>query len=305
MKKFAGLFVALETSIIMLAYFFTTAGGEDLYRFYIPFSWGCVTCGFTPPYAGLVLWPLKFLAEPWGWPVWAALTMAGIFIICHFTKVNPVMVLLSFPTLAQLWLGQIDIFICAGLALAVLAKSPYWRSLGLLLALVKPQITWLAVIVLALQYRKEIKVFIFPAAAILLTFVVYGLTWPLDWLINASKNLTPATISVLDIWPYGLSFALAVFIIKPGRPRVEAALMLAALSNPYYRGYSYLSFLIFRAPWWSVILSYAWLLFIPVFGYQAVILIWVMPAVMVGYLLVKEFRGFKVNQQEIVHETIG
>lgn len=42
---------------------FQTHGGDDLYRYYLPFSQGCLNCGYVPYYARLFLWPLSWLPE--------------------------------------------------------------------------------------------------------------------------------------------------------------------------------------------------------------------------------------------------
>jgi hypothetical protein len=66
--------------------------------------------------------------------------------------------------------------------------------------------------------------------------------------------------------------------------------MLSALATPFFGVYSYLVFLIFRAPWWSLPLSYAWLLMYPLYGKASMRFAWVLPIGLLGYLLVKEIN---------------
>jgi len=51
---------------------------------------------------------------------------------------------LSFPFVGQIWLGQIDWLVALGLIIFVFNKNPYLRGVGIILALTKPQLTFLA-----------------------------------------------------------------------------------------------------------------------------------------------------------------
>lgn len=286
--------IAIEVGLITGIASFFLPGGDDLYRFYLPFAEGCLTCGFVPYFAQWILWPLTFVPSQLAWPLWTIVSVAGFIILCWYTKVNPAVVILSFAALGQFWLGQIDVIISIGLAIGLLAVNPYWRGVGILLALVKPQIAGLAVLVLLIhQPRHEImKVIAIPFVAMIVSFIVYGFSWPIDWFLNSSGHLPLHVwrLAPSDVWPYGIVLILTLFVFSPFRLRFEAALIISALASPFFGVYSYLIFLIFRAPWWSLPLSYAWFLMYPVWGNTAMRIAWILPIGLLGYLFYKRWE---------------
>lgn len=287
-----GWVVAIEAGIIIIIASFFLPGGDDLHRFYRPFSQGCLDCGFVPYFAQWLLWPLSLIPSALVWPVWTAISVIGFISLCGYTRVNPAIVILSFPAMGQFWLGQIDVIVAAGMVIGMLGSNPYLRGLGILLALVKPQLAGPAVLILLLhQSRPEIiKVLAIPLAAMLLSFWVYGLAWPLDWLANALANL-PAHLWRLasnEFWPYGLVLMLLIGAFSPVEPRFKATLILSTLATPFFGVYSYVIYLIFLAPWCSLPLSYAWLLLYPFYGQNSIRFAWILPAGLLGYLLIKK-----------------
>jgi hypothetical protein len=287
-----GWFVALEVGLIVIIASFFLPGGDDLYRFYLPFASGCLDCGFVPYFAQWILWPLSLLPPRFVWPIWTTVSVAGFIVLCWYTKINPGIVILSFPAMGQFWLGQIDVIVGAGLVIGLLATNPYLRGIGILLALVKPQLAGLVVLILLIQQPRHelIKVLVLPFVAMIVSFLIYGFTWPINWLTNSLDNL-PLHVWRLasnDIWPYGMIFVVTLFMLSSRRPRFEATLMISALATPFYGVYSYLIFLIFRAPWWSLPLSYAWVLLYPVWGKASMRFAWILPVGLLGYLLFKE-----------------
>ena len=280
-KKYPWRRIGLEAIFLTawVAHFFPY--GADLRGYYLPFARGCLHCGFVPYYAQWLLWPLTLIPSQWVWPIWIVLSALGFWGIARRTGARPWVVLLSFPAVGQFYLGQIDVIVTAGLALALLASNPWWRGVGLVLALVKPQISALAVVVLLLQARREDlpKMLAAPVGVFALSMVVYGFTWPVAWLQNALQHLPPHLWRLPGqmLWPYGLVFLPAVGLFKAGRRRFEAALVISALATPFFSVYSYLIFLTFRAPWWSLPLSYAWLLMWPWYGKRAIAFAWVLP----------------------------
>jgi len=280
--------------IVVIASFFRP-GGDDLYRYYLPFANGHLDAGFVPYFAQWILWPLSLVPQQLAWPAWTVISVAGFLFLCKHTKVNPAIVMLSFPAMGQFWLGQIDIIVSAGLVMALLAANPYLRGAGMLLALVKPQLATLAVLILLIhQPRRDIaKVLIVPFVAMIISFLVYGFTWPIDWFRHTIDSLPVHVwrLASKDIWPYGAVFVLTLFLFRPLRPRFEATLMISTLATPFFGVYSYLVFLIFRAPWWSLPLSYIWLVMYPVMGNAAIRFAWVLPAGLLGYLLYRERKG--------------
>jgi hypothetical protein len=281
--------IAIEVGVVtsLAAYFLP--GGEDLHRYYIPFSQGCLDCGFVPYFAQWILWPLGLVPPRLAWPLWTAATAGGILALCRHTKVNPAVVMLSFPAMGQIWLGQIDLIVAVGLALSLLARHPYVRGAGIILALTKPQIAGLAVLVLLIHLspQETIQTLLIPVAAVALSFLVYGLRWPIEWLTNSLSDL-PAHVwrlAARDVWPFGLVSLVSVPFLPRLRSRFEAGLLASALASPFMGVYSYVVFLVFYAPWWSLPLSYAWALLYPIWGKAAMRVAWLLPAALLGWMV--------------------
>ena len=256
-------------------------GGGDLYDYYLPFAEGCLTCGFVPYYAQWILWPLTLLPPyPWTWPIWIFISILLFFLLIRKTKVNPAFLMLSLPMIAQLWGGQMDVLVAAGLVIFLLAASPYWRGLGLLLALIKPQLSFLALIfVFFREDRKDIgKLLVIPIAAGILSLVIFGFDWPLAWIRNAfTLPVHMRRQASLDIWKFGVFLTWVPLLFKDRFQRMQISLAVAAIATPFYSMYSYVIFLLFYAPWWTVVLSYAWVIAIPWMGEAANRFAWILP----------------------------
>lgn len=295
-----GWVVAIEVAILMVVASFFLPGGDDLHRFYRPFADDCLQCGFVPYFAQWLLWPLSLIPPYLVWPVWSALNAGILLGLCRLTRVNPALLFLSFPALGQFWLGQIDAIVCLGLVLALLANNPYTRGLGIALALVKPQIAALAVFfLLTREAQKDIlKILTIPLAVLTCSLIVFGLAWPLDWLINVLSDLPVHVwrLASRDVWPYGIFLILIPFAFRGRRTRFEAGLLVAAMATPFFGVYSYITFLIFRATWWSLPLSYAWVLAYPMWGKPAMRLAWMLPAALLAHLIYENVKRYRTEQ---------
>jgi hypothetical protein len=240
------------------------------------------------------------------WPVVVILTGFVVFVVCRAVKVNPVLVFLSFPFFVQLWLGQVDFIEMGGLALALLSSNPYLRGVGIILALTKPQVTILAVLFLLIKEDiKDLpKLLAVPVAVFGISMLVYGGTWPLEWLSNAGEKIPLHRYRLASnmIWPLGLALIWVPILFKDRRERFEAALLVTSIATPFYGVYAYPVFLVFRSSWWTLLLSYAWVVFFPWFGAEALKFAWVLPVGMLGHLVYKEWgkrkRGDKYTKLE-------
>ena len=272
--------LAYELAALLLIGSFFLPGGADLYNFYLPFAEGCLNCGFTPYYAQWFLAPLAWLPPNLAWPALTAVTLTILLSVCRFAGTNPLWLLLSFPTLATLWLGQIDALVVAGLALALLSPNPWLRGVGLSMAAIKPQITGLAIIVLLLhEHRRDLpRILAAPVGVGLLSLAVFGWDWPLRWLANAAQVPAHAyAVNVVDPLPYILIPTLWFF--RGRRRKFQAALLISTMASPYFGLYSYVVPLSFGLPGWAVLLSYIW---IPAFMLGSILLrlAWIFPATM-------------------------
>lgn len=286
-------FIAIEIAIVMVTASFFLPGGDDIYRYYLPFAEGCLECGFTPYYSYWFLWPIQFIPSDLLYPVWTAITLTGLLILCRFTGINPMWLLLTFPTFGQVWLGQIDILICLGLTLALLGKNPYTRGVGIMLALIKPQYAAVAVLYLLTKEKALIKTLVIPAAVFALSLIVFGITWPIEWIKNSITNLPPHVwrLAAHDTWWLGVLLLWVPFRFKDRRERFEIGTIISALSSPFIGVYSYIIFLLFTLKkWWFVPLSFAWYLAFPFMKEYGMRFEWILPVVMLGVILYEKYK---------------
>lgn len=274
---------------------FFLPGGDDLYRYYIPFVRGCLDCGFVPYYAQWFLLPLLILpAYPLAWPLWAVISLLAFLMIAAKTKVNPLLFFIAFPLLGQIWLGQIDVIVCAGVAILALARNPYLRGVGIALALVKPQLSFLAVIASLLdeQWKSLWKISVAPLVVFAISLFVFGADWPLKWLSNALQSLPVHAwrLAGMDTWRYGIFLLPLPLFIRNRTKRIQAGVLVSVLATPFFGVYSYLLFLMFGLKWWHVVLSYAWLVAYPWQSENAMRFAWVLPLAMLAQITWQEWE---------------
>jgi hypothetical protein len=244
-------------------------------------------CGFIPHFARILLSPLMLAPEGYVWTYWSIFNLTGMLLIARETKVNPLIFLLTFPMIGQYWLGQIDVFICLGILLAIKSENPYWRGAGLTLMMVKPQIAVLAVLFLLVREDRKmlVKVLSVPAIVLAISLLVYGADWPVRWVFNAATGIPdhPWKMAAEFFWPWGLILLPVPFLFKERKEGTLVSLMVSSLAMPFFSVYSYVVFLIFEAPWWVLPLSYAYRLFQPWLGIEVMKMAWLLP---LGMLLV-------------------
>jgi hypothetical protein len=276
--------IAIELTIVITLATLFLPGGEDLHVFYRPFAEGCLTCAFNPWHASWILFPLRLIPSLVIWPVWTLLTLLGIVWASRRLKTNVAFVLLAFPTIGLIWLGQVDVLLIVGLALALTTKNPYWRGVGLLLASVKPQVTGIAILVLLWQDEERLKALIIPALVLIASAVVWGVDWPIRWLASRRAIEMPVW-GLATLFPYALVAFGGLFLVKDKQQRVAVALLASALAVPWFGIYSYAVFLVFFAPWWAVPLSYLWAVGYPWYGNTALRFAWILPlGLLIGLL---------------------
>jgi len=292
---------SLGAAIGMVAGSFFLPGGDDLYRYYIPFENGCLDCGYVPYFAQWILWPLRLLpAYPHAWPAWTIVNVAGFMLLAYFTDINPLLFMLSFPFFGQIWLGQIDVFICAGLVVFLFAKNPCWRGLGIALAMTKPQLTFIPLVfIMLLEDPKTFwRLLIVPSSLFLISLMVYGVSWPGAWISNALRDLPLHAwrLASMDIWRFGIFLLPVPLLVKNPRKRLEAGLLVSALATPFFGVYSYVTFLLFDTRWWTVLLSFAWCLGYFWYRATALRLAWILPVAML-IALVYEARSARQQKE--------
>lgn len=224
----------------------------------------------------------------------------GTLFICKVSGVNPILLLLTFPLHGQIWLGQIDVLILVGLALVLFGKSPYLRGFGIILAMIKPQYAAVALIILMTRERQLLKTLLLPILLLIVTLIVFGYRWPIDWLANSLSNLPPHhwRLAAADIWPVGVLLLWVPFLYKERQERFNAGILVSVLSSPVVGVYSYIIFLVFTLKkWWVVPLSYLWILAFPFMQQKAMRFAWILPVVLLAQMV---FEKYKPNLQAVM-----
>ncbi len=281
---------AVGAGLGLIAASFRLPGGDDLYRYYLPFAQGCLDCGFMPYFAQWFLAPLRLLPDfPFAWGVWTVVSVTGILALAHYTKVNPFLLLISFPALGQIWLGQVDVFVAAGLVIFLFSENPFIRGLGIILALTKPQLTALPILFcLLMESRRFIpRLFLIPSIVLILSLMLYGFDWIPRWLAHTSNGLPLHVwrLASLDIWKFGIFLAPLPLLFRERRERLVSGLLVSALATPFFGVYSYLVFLLFGLKWRHVLLSYAWLAGFIFWRESAMRLAWILPLTMLAEMI--------------------
>lgn len=282
--------LSLSASIGIVVSAFFLPGGDDLYRYYIPFENGCSDCGYVPYYAQWFLWLVRMLPDyPYAWPVWTIINVLGFMSLAYFTGINPFLFIISFPMLGQIWLGQVDLLICMGILIFLFSKNQYIRGLGICLALTKPQLTALPIFFsLLLENPKGLaKLIAFPSLVLLMSFLIYGPEWPIAWVSNALHALPVHVwrLASIDIWKFGVLLIPVPLLIRNQRKRLEAGLLVSALATPFFGVYSYVTFLLLNTKWWTWALSYGWVIGYYWLGESAMRFAWILPLCMLLTLL--------------------
>jgi hypothetical protein len=293
--------LAIGAGLGMMVAAFMFPGGDDLYRYYLPFENGCLECGYVPFYTQWFLLPLRLLPDyPYAWPVWTVFSILGFMGLAYLTGINPFLFMIAFPMLGQIWLGQIDFLICLGLVIFLFDRNPYWRGFGIILALAKPQLTVLPLFfTLLIENPKSLmKLLVIPVLILLISILIYGVSWPLLWASNASANLPIHVwrLASLDIWKFGIFLIPLPLVLKDQRKRLEAGLLVSALATPFFGVYSYVTFLLLNSKWWTVAFSYIWVIGYFWFRESAMRFAWILPLIM---LMVLVYEGWMKRRNDI------
>jgi hypothetical protein len=184
-------------------------GGEDLYRYYLPFAQGCLNCGFVPYFTQWFLLPLRYFPEyPFTWALLTFVSVAGFLLLANYSGVNPLLLFLSFPMLGQIWLGQVDVLVAMGLVMFLFCNNTYLRGVGMIVALSKPQLTAFPLLICLFveSPRVLMKILLVPSLVLLVSIFSFGWNWWLQWLENAMNELPVHVwrLASLDVWRFGI-----------------------------------------------------------------------------------------------------
>ncbi len=223
---------------------------------------------FAPPWLATILSPFVFLPERIGFALFLALSVLIIVFSTHTLKGHTIPLLLSAQLSWILWWGQIDGLAILGLALAWIAyqkKSWILMTLALILALLKPQISLIPVLLLWWWMGKERwKTLLLSALFGMASLIIWG-PWPI-WIISKIIHFTQERS--YDMWNTSLGLLAAPLFIPaiflPLRSRSKRLIAITAttlLVSPYMPYYSTLVLFCFPLSWW--IYPFAFLGYMP------------------------------------------
>ncbi|GEM_PF-3223570 len=139
------------------------APGWDLYGLFYPaiqaawqgqFSYAKLTLFTNPPWALVLLMPLGWLPPALAHGVLVVATLIAMWWVMRDYrrfKVSYPLAVLSLPMLALVWVGQLEVFALVGTMVAyraALRRNPWLMALGLVLLTIKPQETFLIILLL-------------------------------------------------------------------------------------------------------------------------------------------------------------
>ncbi|GAA5527097.1 hypothetical protein [Herpetosiphon gulosus] len=286
-KRISWIIVIIVAVVLSAMSLYTPRFGEDLYKYYMPFAKGCDNCGFNPYYARWIFAPLMILPDNnWAMPLWSIMVFATMFWLIYRMEITP-LVIISFSMIGQYSLGQVDIFLCLGLYLILKSENPWLHGLGICLLAIKPQVTALVIVGLIIgpKFSHLWRMLIPPTLMLLLSFLVFGIDWPIRWLSN-TQTLPPHVwrLAAGDTWRFALPFIWIPFLFKDRELRVLLSIVMMALASPFFGTYTYIVLILFYPKWWTIVLSYGWMLFKPIEPEFTLRWAWILPLVMLIHL---------------------
>jgi len=216
----------------------------------------------NPPYIFALLYPLALLPVRWGIFVYSLVAIAAIYLTHRLTQVNKWLLLLSYPTIRNLFYSQLDVLSMLGVALgwwAIKRKRTLWLGVALVLLGIKPQITGVLGIVY-LVWGWHFTALVIPLLVLLYSFLVYGFYFP-DWIAHTMQQSTganPFFRGGLGAYPWGLLAWLPLIVGYRfcSRRQIAAATIAATmLSFPYVGSYSVMAFLGLPFAWFTPVFS--------------------------------------------------
>lgn len=262
--------VGVVAIVMSLVFSLILAPGFDVNRVFYPAvsavwqgqsAYATIELFTNPPWALLPLLPLGWFSPALMHGALITATLLAMFWVVRDYKCfkwSYPLAVISTPFLAMLWVGQIEVFSLAGTLVAyraVTRRRAWLLALGLLLMLIKPQETWVIIlligVVVARQWRLEmwLKAALMVIGIALATSLLFGFGW-LDRILSGpsyasgwqnfslwqlSGSVPP--VIVIGIW---IVTALVTLVVLRRIGLARAGLALAAVSSnllsPYLTG---------------------------------------------------------------------
>jgi hypothetical protein len=247
----------LEVAILIVLALAVMPGGFDYKGYFHQMAQGCFNCTYNPYFTEWFMRPFGIFPWRTSYLIFSAVSILIVWWSARRLGGSPFIVLVSATFLWVLWLGQIDVLPALGLGLAwwsLQKERPVLAGLGLLLLATKPQLGGFAI--LALAFWGGWRTLIIPAAAAAISFLIYGIDWPVRWM-----GYTPQTMFAGDAWFYiaptwMLISLIGVIFIKGRREQLHYIVAATLAGAPFLGAYSYFVLLLFPMRRWEIIIGY-------------------------------------------------
>lgn len=243
----------------------------------------------TPAWVYLITYPLSLLGWPLSWQVFVLLTIlvtALTHVLLFKEKNSWVVAVLNSAMLWNVWLGNIEGFMIAGLGLGYLVLQrklhPIWWGLAAVALFSKPQVGIGLIVLFTFWIWKEqgFRRLAFSMIPVVLIAITCSLIWPgwIEQLIHNSLNTTYDWWNG-SIYPWGL-VAWIPALLPINMPQIRRMRLVSAatlLSSPYLALYHCATMLTLYNKKFMLLLSYIVIFLGYFFTENWMKLAWVLP----------------------------
>lgn len=220
------------------------------------------------PYPYWSFWfllPLLWLPFKLNYILLVSILITALIVTRRWLQPSPWLLFLSFPFVWVLWYGQFETFVSMGTVLAWMAlgwRQPHWIGVGFALMSIKPNIGFvpaLAILWWLPNWRTRFTAAMIPGTIILISLVVFGPLWPLEWLNKLPFWLDYYTNGSLYRWAGAWAFLLYIPAVLVRVERLQRYRLLIAttlLVSPFVPNYSQLILYLFPLSWFQWALGF-------------------------------------------------
>ncbi|GEM_PF-5073122 len=244
------VFIMAITIATLFANYGPYHGGHDWYAYYKFIAAFEPSRGYVPYFAVYILAPLSIFPERYQW---TALTLISLSIFSYLAHRQgwSLWHIWGVAFFTDLWQGQVDAIVALGMWLALSGKNDRLKSVGLLLAMMKPQLSGYIIALVLLENRSKWYIMLaVPFIVIGISFIEFG-NWIPAWVAKTSSmplhvfNYAPRLL-----WPYSLFLLPVPFIVwkqqgELNKTTIKTALAISALM-PNFSTYSYVILYLFE-----------------------------------------------------------
>jgi len=244
--------------IIFVAWVLSVKGGADLREAYLPAGRNHLNQFYNPYWVRPLFELLALLPFRQAYLVVMGMDVSIYVAALCLLGVRWVYPLTTYQFYYTLFYGQIDPLVTLGLALewrATRQRRAGWFGLGMVLALLKPQVSLAATAFLWWrlgEWRRRVRSLLPLLGAAVLSVLRYG--WWFDDVVIRLSTSPPNRWGSISLWewigPYALLLWIPAFMGPLNEPeKLRFILATAALAMPYFQQNSLISLQAFLGPW--------------------------------------------------------